>query len=351
MGDLLPATELLDSIMYQHPFLQQGFELLKEVLCARSTITLLLGTLVTILLRKSLLGRQGSEKEQARSRYCSDACMRNHLPQHTAVCKKRAAELLREEILFRQPEGTHLGDCPICFLPLPLDYKKRFFHECCGKIACAGCAVANQMRERDNKLERTCPFCRHPIPRTPEEGKKNLMKRFGANDPIALWQMGEKHLNEGDYEGALKYGKMAAELGNADAHLMLAYLYRTGEDVEKDEKKELYHLEEAAMSGHPEARAKIGCVEMLKGNVERAVKHWILAARHGDDQSIILLKDYYKYGLVSKDDFAAALRAHQTALDATKSPQREAAERAMAGEPQGSTKWTLTSHFKSSRAS
>eukprot|EP00985_Skeletonema_marinoi_P014022 scaffold7025_cov225-Skeletonema_marinoi.AAC.1 len=29
---------------------------------------------------------------------------------------------------------------------------------------------------------------------------------------------------------------------------------------------------------------------------------------------------------VSKDDFAAALRAHQAAVDATKSPQREAAE-------------------------
>jgi len=30
-------------------------------------------------------------------------------------------------------------------------------------------------------------------------------------------------------------------------------------------------------------------------------------------------------GRVSKDDFAAALRAHQAAVDATKSPQREAA--------------------------
>ena len=37
-----------------------------------------------------------------------------------------------------------------------------------------------------------------------------------------------------------------------------------------------------------------------------------------------------KPGLVNKDDFAAALRAHQAAVDATKSPQREAAERANA---------------------
>jgi hypothetical protein len=31
-----------------------------------------------------------------------------------------------------------------------------------------------------------------------------------------------------------------------------------------------------------------------------------------------------KIGLVSKEDFAAALRAHQAAIDATKSPQRKA---------------------------
>ena len=40
-----------------------------------------------------------------------------------------------------------------------------------------------------------------------------------------------------------------------------------------------------------------------------------------------MLKKVYKAGLVSKEDFAAALRAHQTAVDATKSPQREAADR------------------------
>ena len=34
----------------------------------------------------------------------------------------------------------------------------------------------------------------------------------------------------------------------------------------------------------------------------------------------------FKEGHVSKDDLAAALRAHQAAVDATKSPQREAAD-------------------------
>ena len=50
-------------------------------------------------------------------RYCSDKCQQDHRPYHDASCKERATEL-REEVLFRQPESTHLGDCPICLLPL-----------------------------------------------------------------------------------------------------------------------------------------------------------------------------------------------------------------------------------------
>eukprot|EP00984_Skeletonema_dohrnii_P022749 scaffold11856_cov96-Skeletonema_dohrnii-CCMP3373.AAC.1 len=57
------------------------------------------------------------------------------------------------------------------------------------------------------------------------------------------------------------------------------------------------------------------------------MKHWIIAAALGHDGSLDALKDRYKDGLVSKEDFAAALRAHQAAVDATKSPQREEAEK------------------------
>jgi hypothetical protein len=57
-------------------------------------------------------------------RYCSDICMLKHSPQHEGTCKERVTEL-RDEILFRQPESTHLGDCPICFLPLSMDHHRR----------------------------------------------------------------------------------------------------------------------------------------------------------------------------------------------------------------------------------
>ena len=98
-----------------------------------------------------------------------------------------------------------------------------------------------------------------------------------------------------------------------------------GKGVEKDEKKELHHAEQAAIGGHPDARYNLGCFEWNFGRMDRAVKHLIIAAKLGYDRSFEAVKGLYKDGYVSKEDFAAALRGHQAAIDATKSPQREEA--------------------------
>jgi hypothetical protein len=85
-------------------------------------------------------------------------------------------------------------------------------------------------------------------------------------------------------------------------------------------------LEEAAIGGHPMARNNLGCAEGTNHRHDRAMKHLIIAAKLGYDNSIELLRKFHAGGVVSKEDFASALRAHQAAVDATKSPQREEAE-------------------------
>src|SRR5210317_2220005 len=95
-------------------------------------------------------------------KYCSIECQKNHRPQHKRACKKRAAEI-RDDRLFTQNEGSYLGECPICFLPLPLDEKKSGINTCCSKRICIGCFYANQLREWEEGLERKCPFCREPV--------------------------------------------------------------------------------------------------------------------------------------------------------------------------------------------
>ena len=106
------------------------------------------------------------------ARYGSDECERDQRQQHEGACEKRAAEL-RDEILFKQPESCCFGDCPICFLPLPLDPQKSAFMTCCSKIICGGCSYAHALR---NGLKRTCPFCRHPVPKSQAESKLNITK-------------------------------------------------------------------------------------------------------------------------------------------------------------------------------
>ncbi len=257
-------------------------------------------------------------------RYCSTDCQKNHRSHHKKTCKKRLAEI-RDKKLFTMPESSHKGDCPICCLPMPLDGSKTVIASCCSKKICLGCFHANVFREKEGGLECKCPFCREPIVRTMEATNQQYMKRAKANDPIALLHLGAKCYKERDFEGAFNYYTKAAALGDIDAHYQLSIMYDKGKGVQKDKKKEIYHLEEAAIGGHPEARHNLGIHEGRNGREDRANKHLIIAAKLGYDDALEMVKEDFMDGFVSKEDYAAALRGHQAAVDATKSEQRDAA--------------------------
>jgi len=265
-------------------------------------------------------------------RYCSVGCEQEDKLQHEQGCKKRAAEL-RDELLFKVPESSHVGECPICMMPLPLDLSKSVTKVCCSITICDGCNYANHKREFEERRDRpTCPFCRKPAPRKGTgELEKCSRDRIEANDPVATVQEGDEHVKRGDFSRAIEYYTKAAELGDVAAHFQLSLLYDDGQGVEKDEKKRFYHLEKAVIGGHPLARCNLGCKELKDGQLDRAIKHFIIAAKLGSDDSLAALKQLYEKGFIIKEDFATARLAHQGAVDATKSPQREAAEEFLAG--------------------
>ncbi len=91
--------------------------------------------------------------------------------------------------------------------------------------------------------------------------------------------------------------------------------------------KAVHHWEEAAIGGHPAARHDIGVYEAHNGRYERAVKHFIIAANLEHEGALNALKILYTRELASKEDYADALRAYQAAVDATKSKEREKAEK------------------------
>ncbi len=252
-------------------------------------------------------------------KYCSDKCKEENRQQHEEECQKRATEL-RDDDLFTQQERSHHGECPLCFLPMPLDNPKCMFHSCCSKIICFGCVYAHRRSSGGNR----CPFCREPLVNE-EEQRKRMMKRVKANnDPAALCQMGFMLYREGDYDGALEYLTKAAELGALMAHYELGRMYWQGDGVEKDKEKAVYHWEKAAIGGHPNARVLLANYETSNGRVERAVKHFIINANLGHEKSMKKLWEYYKDGDITKEDLEGTLRTHQAAIDAMKSPEREA---------------------------
>jgi disulfide oxidoreductase YuzD len=258
-------------------------------------------------------------------KYCTVDCQKNHRSRHKKECKKRLTEM-HDTKLFTQPDSSHLGECSICCLPLSTDAKKSTMMGCCCKIICNGCERANKMREREQGLEHRCAFCRNPSPKSDEEYDKHLMKRIKKNDPVAMSQMAKKHYKNGDYGKAFEYWTNAAELGDAEAHGGLGLMHEDGNGVEKDEKKAVYHWEEAAIKGHAQGRFCLAVHDMKSDRFERAAKHFIINANLGCERSLKVIKDLFVQGVVSKEKYAAALRGHQAAVDAAKSAERDDAE-------------------------
>jgi TPR repeat protein len=221
-------------------------------------------------------------------------------------------------------------DCPICLLPLPLEDEGQLYRSCCGKVICCGCSYAVVVAA-EGELDRTiCPFCRSPNSTSNEEYIERLKTRAGGDDAVAIYQLacnyqhGEYGLRQ-NIRKAMKLFLRAGELGCAEAYQNVGILYRQGVGVESDEKKAKYYCELAAIGGDVPARHNLGCFEAQEGNMDRAMKHWMISAGGGYDDSLKLIQQCFLSGHASKDDFEKALRSHKEAKDEVKSDQRDSA--------------------------
>ena len=166
-----------------------------------------------------------------------------------------------------------------------------------------------------------CPFCRETL-KSKAKVYKNTMKRIKAGDPVATFQFAADCKKAGDYSKAFEYYTKATELGDIEAHLRLAGMYHNEEGVTFSVEKEIYHLEAAALGGHPIARHTLGSHEMVKGNFERGMKHYIIASKLGNKMSMESAMDGFQRGFVTKEELSATLRTHQAAYDAMNTPER-----------------------------
>ena len=254
-------------------------------------------------------------------KYCNRECQIAHRPQHKKACKRRAAEL-HDAALFEEhaPE-----ECPICMLPPPI-YENNMgmtFFSCCGKDICDGCVFAGA----ETGAEKLCPFCRTP---PSDEEIISLHKLMEKGNADAFCQLGGYYAigSTGLPQNSAKANELwlkAGELGSTDAYYNLGTSYQEGRGVVIDMKKAKHYYELAAMNGHVNARQNLGTFEGQTGNYQRAMKHFIIAARVGSKRSLDFVKKGYIHGDVTKEEYANTLREYQKSRDEMTSEARDKA--------------------------
>jgi TPR repeat protein len=158
------------------------------------------------------------------------------------------------------------------------------------------------------------------------------MKRVEANDAGAIYALGNSYhhgLNgfQQDHTKAIELYSRAAELGFSKAHCDLSNVYYEGGDM----KNAKFHSEAAAMAGHEVSRYNLGGLEAKSRNMERAVKHWTIAASAGSYHAMHKLRTLFEQGFVSRESIDTALAAYNSCCAEMRSAARDAYIRDMTG--------------------
>jgi len=158
---------------------------------------------------------------------------------------------------------------------------------------------------------------------TNEEWDGNLNKRMKRGDSDACTVFGSKYLDGGEPNKALEFWLRAVELGSTKPHYNIAEMYSDGKYINEDPQKSSYHLILGAMGGCELSRCKLGYNEFEQGNYDRALKHWMIAARFGHKLSLDNIRNEFQNGDATKADYEKALRSYQEYHDEVKSDQRD----------------------------
>ncbi|EJK59756.1 hypothetical protein THAOC_19986 [Thalassiosira oceanica] len=234
-----------------------------------------------------------------------------------------------EELMSSGHELHEIYTCPLCCLPIALPVVKHsVVKSCCSKTVCNGCILASYQRGMGD----TCAFCRTPTPYRNAAVLALIQKRVEARDPKATRLLAEVyyHGDRGlkiDVPRAIELWTEAANLGDLNAHCMLGIVYyHSLKGVEQDVGRGVQHWQRAAIQGHPQSRHNLAVHEYKNGNHELGVQHWMISAKMGYELSLNKIKDMFMEGHATKAQYAESLKGYQTALDETRSPQREEAK-------------------------
>ena len=219
-------------------------------------------------------------------------------------------------------------------IPLPLNGAETIFWICRGKIICCGCIYDQFLVDRkdghltiDESSFRICPFCRNGS--TTFDILDREMKLAKVGHPTALFRIGIRHFDgellQRDTQEGIKWFRRVAEAGEAEAAFNLGVCYSQGDGVEQDTDRAMEYLQKAAELGYAQGFAAIGNLLEQKGSIEEGFLNYRKAAICGycDKELFGVLRDGYKYGYITKEEYAFTLRENQRASNEMKSESRE----------------------------
>ena len=159
-----------------------------------------------------------------------------------------------------------------------------------------------------------------------------VQARVEKKDPAAIEHLGGKYFVgrnglQKDVQRVIELWTEAAELGSIEALNSLGVVYRDGEGVRQDKAKGIQLFEKAAMQGHVVSRHNLGCYEVESGNYDRAVRLFLISAKLGYENSVENIKEMFKVGVATKEQYAQALIGYQDAVEEMKSPERDEAKK------------------------
>ena len=275
-----------------------------------------------------------------------------------------AAAAAAEAALSTSTENPH-DECVLCCYPLPLHDGGSVYRECCGQVICIGCLVdqhrvliigtnvekpikgsteeelefkmltSESLEELEFKMLTSevrfvCPFCRKPEPTNHRENRTRFWERIDEyKDPKAMLMLGcsyekGKHGLSKNIKTAEELYKRAYDLGDPNAAHALVALYT--EHI-PDEARMLQYAEEGVRRGNGACMNAVGVHAHQSGNYEEATRYFMMAARSGVNEAMSNVMKCFRQALLSNEDLATTLRAHQAANDAGKSEPREYATR------------------------